>query len=123
MTELTETLKASLSDLLEGQVEVVPIPTHGDRMVKLRTLQEALAEFDSENTVHYLIQIKTPAQKAAPTPIPHEPSLDLRGTRSRASTTSTSPTASSTCPTFSATRRSCSARAKPRWPAISTRPS
>ena len=41
-------------DRFEG-IGIVPIPAHGDRIVKLRTLEEAL----EEETIGYLIQLKT----------------------------------------------------------------
>ncbi len=54
-------------------VDLIPIPTHGDRMVRFRTLQEALDDFDvnpTENTVGYLIQIR---QKRPTAPAGSEP--------------------------------------------------
>ncbi|MBC7690404.1 MAG: tetratricopeptide repeat protein [Methylotenera sp.] len=53
-------------------VDLVPIPAHGDRMVRIRTLQEALEDFENfqansdGQTTSYLIQVRpTPAQPAA----------------------------------------------------------
>jgi len=61
-----ETIQKALSDqLLHGSVDlvdIVPIPKHGDRMVRLQTLQEALEEFENtasaEGTIGYLIQVR-----------------------------------------------------------------
>ena len=42
-------------------VDAIPIPMRGDRMVRLRTLQEALEDFEStddDQTVGYFVQIK-----------------------------------------------------------------
>jgi tetratricopeptide (TPR) repeat protein len=60
---LSEKLQGSEVDLLE----IVSVPTHGDKMVRLRTLEEALEDFDATHerdndggaeTVSYLIQVK-----------------------------------------------------------------
>lgn len=70
----------SLQDFLNKQltqsnyevVGVIPLPMHRDRLVRLRTLEETLEEFDStfeEGTIQYLLQVKT--RKATPNkPIP-----------------------------------------------------
>jgi tetratricopeptide (TPR) repeat protein len=61
------------------QVELVRIPKRGDRMVRIRTLEEALEEFDSDSTdgsIGYLVQLR-PRQQETPdvyTPILNEPS-------------------------------------------------
>ncbi len=47
-------------------VGIVPIPTQGDRMVRLRTLQEIIEEFEEssgQGTMEYLLQIKPKSQK------------------------------------------------------------
>src|SRR5690348_5256656 len=52
------------------QVELVPVPAHGDRMVRIRTLEEALEEFDGEGAAEalsYLVQLK-PARPPEPAP-------------------------------------------------------
>jgi Tfp pilus assembly protein PilF len=69
--------------LLSGNLELldlVPIPTHSDPLVKLRTLKEALEEFDrspdAEGAVSYLLQVRR--NPASPPPAPAEdPVLDL----------------------------------------------
>jgi type IV pilus assembly protein PilF len=54
-------------------VDVVPIPMHGDRMVRLRTLEEALNDFDQigESDEHplmgYFVQVKPRGRAASPT--------------------------------------------------------
>jgi len=55
-------------------VDVVPIPMHGDRMVRLRTLEEALNDFDQSGdstnlpVMGYFVQVKPRAQAASPAP-------------------------------------------------------
>jgi type IV pilus assembly protein PilF len=66
-------------------VDVVPIPMHGDRMVRLRTLEEALNDFDpntdalddspGNSVMGYFVQVKPrTARPAAPT----EPSVKVQ---------------------------------------------
>ncbi|HLE01188.1 MAG TPA: tetratricopeptide repeat protein [Bdellovibrionota bacterium] len=73
--------------LLNGHldvVDIVPIPRHGDRMVRLRTLEEALEDFDHDQgeTISYLVQLKPSSTPKAPEPAPAalapsaKPSLD-----------------------------------------------
>lgn len=89
MSDLREILDQHLRrgnmDALE-LVDIVPVPMHGDRMVRLRTLEEALEDFSGENgAASYLIQVKArgPAAPAAIEPAtiddtiptaPHRPS-------------------------------------------------
>jgi tetratricopeptide (TPR) repeat protein len=47
-------------------VEVVPIPATGDRMIRLRTLEEAIDDFDEES-VSYIVQMRRKVE-AAPAP-------------------------------------------------------
>ncbi len=64
-------------------VDVVPIPMHGDRMVRLRTLEEALNDFDPTGgalgdsagspIMGYFVQVKT--RTTRPTP-PQEPVIE-----------------------------------------------
>jgi tetratricopeptide (TPR) repeat protein len=70
-------------------VDIVPIPTHGDRMVRMRTLEEALDDFNQSErseATSYLIQIRqkkipelslppvlNEAMQTVPAP-PHKPS-------------------------------------------------
>jgi tetratricopeptide (TPR) repeat protein len=64
MNEFTRTIQESLERQLKGSgaelVDLIPIPAQGDRMVRLRTLEEALSEFDQsgDGTLGYLIQVK-----------------------------------------------------------------
>jgi type IV pilus assembly protein PilF len=72
-------------------VDVVPIPMHGDRMVRLRTLEEALSDFDpngealddsaGNSVMGYFVQVKPrtarPAAKAPEEPA-FEPSIQVR---------------------------------------------
>lgn len=62
-------LRASIQEVLGKQlsaegydvVDLIPIPAKGDKMVKIRTIEEALDEFDStdqEDTSGYLIQVR-----------------------------------------------------------------
>jgi tetratricopeptide (TPR) repeat protein len=59
-------------------IDVVPIPMHGDRMVRLRTLEEALNDFDQSGdsaelpTMGYFVQVKprtAPKTSKARTPV------------------------------------------------------
>lgn len=63
-------LKQSNLDLIEA----VAVPKHGDRLVRMRTLQEMLEEFDnredSDGSVSYIIQLK---------PSRNSPALPLAG--------------------------------------------
>src|SRR5689334_1424915 len=65
MNDVTHTLHEVIRKQLHQSdfdiVGIVPIPTHGDRMVRLRTLQEMIEEFEEANgqgTIEYLLQIK-----------------------------------------------------------------
>jgi tetratricopeptide (TPR) repeat protein len=70
MKDLGHTLRELLGRQLgeEGyDVVAVPIPAHGDRMVRIRTLEEALDEFDMAEggeTIGYLLQVR--AKQAQP---------------------------------------------------------
>lgn len=82
-------VKTSLHDAISKQlhhsefdvVGIVPIPAHSDKMVRLRTLQEMLEDFDQvheSGTIEYLLQLKpkkaqqaaVPAQESTLTPAP-----------------------------------------------------
>lgn len=72
-------------------VDVVPIPMHGDRMVRLRTLEEALNDFDPSGdalddsvdgpVMGYFVQVKPrtvrPAPKQEPFETSFEPSVEM----------------------------------------------
>jgi tetratricopeptide (TPR) repeat protein len=61
MTDIREMLDQQLRQGDLDVVDIVPIPMHGDRMVRMRTLEEALDDFNAaENgeSVSYLIQVK-----------------------------------------------------------------
>jgi tetratricopeptide (TPR) repeat protein len=67
-TQIQELLGNQLKDNQIDVVEVVPVPSHGDRLVRLRTLEDALEDFDG-----YLVKIKPrPGKDYAGTPIPTE---------------------------------------------------
>jgi Tfp pilus assembly protein PilF len=76
---LDQRLRQGDTDLIDV-MDIVPIPMHGDRMVRLRSLEEALEDFSAENgATSYLIQIKTRAPAPAPSATdlpaaPHRPS-------------------------------------------------
>jgi tetratricopeptide (TPR) repeat protein len=67
-------------------VDVVPIPMTGDRMIRLRTLEEAISDFDSDTeSVGYFVQMRPRNRStAAPTAATasREPSLDMSTTLS-----------------------------------------
>jgi len=67
--DLAKTLGEAVGEALQSQlksknidvVEVVPIPSHGDRMVRLRTIQEVLEDFENSTTdqsASYIIHLK-----------------------------------------------------------------
>jgi tetratricopeptide (TPR) repeat protein len=64
MSDLTRTIQETLEKQLSKSgaelIDLIPIPPQGDRMVRLRTLEEALSEFDQlgDDAVSYLIQLK-----------------------------------------------------------------
>jgi tetratricopeptide (TPR) repeat protein len=68
--EFHEALARQLRDSGAELVDVVPIPLQGDRMVRLRTLEEVLADFDcaGEGVLGYFIQVRQarPSRAAAP---------------------------------------------------------
>lgn len=73
-----EVIKKQLHQSNFDIVGLIPIPPHGDRMVRLSTLQEILEEFEESGggsgTVEYLLQIRPrpaqtpPTQKLDPAP-------------------------------------------------------
>jgi len=66
---LHEVIRKQLHQTDFDVVGIVPIPTHNDRMVRLRTLQEMLEDFEefrSSDTIDYLLQIKPRRQPQAP---------------------------------------------------------
>jgi len=73
MNDVTHTLHEIIRKQLHQSdydiVGIVPIPAHGDRMVRLRTLQEMVEDFEESNeqgTMEYLLQIKPKHQQLAP---------------------------------------------------------
>lgn len=80
MNEFTRAIQETLEKQLRGTgaelVDLIPIPPQGDRMVRLRTLEEALSEFDQtgEGAVGYLIQVK-PSRPKQKTPPPFQPEV------------------------------------------------
>jgi len=72
--DCADTIQRVLSDrLLHGSVDlvdIVQIPKHGDRMVRLQTIQEALEDFESadlsEGTIGYLIQVRPARSTSLP---------------------------------------------------------
>src|SRR5258708_3550594 len=65
MNDLSREIQAILDkQIKQGDldvIDIVPIPMSGDRMVRLRTLEEALDDFshpESSEAVGYLIQVK-----------------------------------------------------------------
>lgn len=60
-TKIHQTLGARLNAEGFDLVDLVPIPAHGDRMLRFRTVQEALEEFESDGSMGYLVQIRRQA--------------------------------------------------------------
>jgi hypothetical protein len=65
MMTITETLEAALESQLRQKdlelVDIVAIPQHADRMVRLRTLKEVIEDFDGpgcEDMVGYFVQVR-----------------------------------------------------------------
>jgi tetratricopeptide (TPR) repeat protein len=63
MSQPTDPIQEILSRELRAQgyqVDLVPVPARGDRMVRIRTLEEALEEYDHEGseTLSYLVQLR-----------------------------------------------------------------
>ncbi len=54
-------------------VDLVSIPARGDRMVRIQTLEDALQDFDSSDTVSYLVHVRAHSAQA------NEPSLNVTG--------------------------------------------
>jgi tetratricopeptide (TPR) repeat protein len=73
MNDIREILDHQLRQSELDVMDIVPIPMHGDRMVRLRTLEEALEDHQGEDAVSYLIQIK-PRRQAKPAPQQSTPS-------------------------------------------------
>src|SRR5262245_19408758 len=74
-THLADKIRGSIAQTLDSEhvdvVDLVPIPSRGDRMVRIRTLEEALDDFDragSGDTVSYLVQVRTRRSQAADGP-------------------------------------------------------
>jgi tetratricopeptide (TPR) repeat protein len=63
-TSISQSLRDIIKNRLSAEFDwdIVPVPAHGDKMVRLRTLEEALEEFegepDAQELQRYLIQIK-----------------------------------------------------------------
>lgn len=74
-TAIQELLGKQLGDEGIDVVDLVPIPRQGDRLVRIRTLQEALEDFDGQNcdqVASYLVQVRRKqAQAAEPAVAPH----------------------------------------------------
>ncbi|HUP58755.1 MAG TPA: tetratricopeptide repeat protein, partial [Bdellovibrionota bacterium] len=60
LRQLQELLARQLRGSGTELVDLIPIPAQGDRMVRLRTLEEALSEWDRDDgdAVSYLIQVR-----------------------------------------------------------------
>ena len=70
---IQDLLPKALTDL--GEVEIIEMPRHGDRMVRLRTLEDMLDDFErdgDDQSVGYLLRVR-PTPKAAPAPSIDEP--------------------------------------------------
>jgi tetratricopeptide (TPR) repeat protein len=72
MSDIRELLSEQIGQANLDLVDIVPIPKNGDRMVRLRTLEEALEDFsdspdDAAEAVSYLVQVK-PRRKASALP-------------------------------------------------------
>jgi tetratricopeptide (TPR) repeat protein len=69
MKDLHSTIHETLGRRLDQEgytLELVPIPKRGDRMVRIRTVEEALEEFQASatsDTVTYLVQIREKPQE------------------------------------------------------------
>lgn len=94
---LDQRLRQGDSDLIDV-MDIVPIPMHGDRMVRLRSLEEALEDFSADNgATSYLIQIKSraPAQSASSAriaaPVPEVGAMNLPSAPHRPSAATASP--------------------------------
>jgi len=73
---IAEALGKQLSQSNYDVVDIVPIPAHGDRMLKLRTLEEILEEFESAESsgmVGYVLQIKPKRTSSAAAAAPEPP--------------------------------------------------
>src|SRR4051812_42686693 len=70
MNEFNRTIQEILERQLKGTgaelIDLIQIPSQGDRMVRLRTLEEALSEFDQtgDGTIGYLIHVKPVRREA-----------------------------------------------------------
>ena len=61
MTDIQQSMRSRFKAEGYDLVDLIPIPVHGDRMVRFRTLQEALEDFDADagsETISYLIQVR-----------------------------------------------------------------
>ncbi len=68
---LHELIKKQMSQTDFEVVGMIPIPANGDKMVRLRTMQEILEDFDADasgGSVEYLLQVKP----RSPKPSPHD---------------------------------------------------
>ena len=72
MKDLIHTIQEALGKKLSAEgydiVDLLPIPNRGDRMVRMRTLEEALEEFDTADSesISYLVQIKPKSRNQQP---------------------------------------------------------
>lgn len=66
---LQRVLGTELSAAGYDMLDLVPIPNRVDRMVRLRTLEEALSDFDGE-TISYLVQVRARSRTEAQTKTP-----------------------------------------------------
>ncbi len=74
MSDLTGKIQKIIDSQLQQNgmdlVDIIPIPMHSDRMVRLRTLKEVLEDFEgaeAENTMGYFVQVRPrAAAEAAP---------------------------------------------------------
>lgn len=74
-TTLQEVLSKQLHQSEFDLIGIVPIPTHNDKMVRLRTLQEVLEDFDETNegeTIECLLQLRPKKARPQAPPSAHE---------------------------------------------------
>lgn len=84
MNDVTQSLQELIKKQIHQEqfdvVGIVPIPATGDRMVRLRTLQEILEDFDTsneKNTVEYILQIKPKPVAKVETAPPKNPTENV----------------------------------------------
>lgn len=77
--DIKATLQEALGKQLDAQgysvVDLVPIPARGDRMVRMRTLEEALDDFEqsqSGEVINYLVQVRPKGEPQSAVAMPME---------------------------------------------------